>query len=230
MPGHRLQQSRLAGAVGAEQSDDVSRWAPRSKRRGSPRSRCRRRCGCCGIRAAHPARLPRAALLMASDPGWSWASRSDPAGRTTRARGEDRIADDLGGLGAGLGAAIAILLDRVADAPQAPRCRFRAAGRNRRSCVAPASRPASPGSTGFLVWSKLANCSRRSSSAERDLGIRVEIAERRHRHGIGDIEVPVGRSQLRTGRGEIGHVAEPARLAEGDDAGMIDQRLAGSRH
>ena len=137
---------------------------------------------------------------------------------------QDRVGDDFCGFGAGLRSAIAILLHRVADAPQAIDAGL---ARQIVSGAAALGRPvvAHDADGQDFGLSKIRKLLTQVHQRQLDLGVGVEIAERRNRHGIGDIEMPARRRQFWAGGGEVGHVTQPTGLAEGHDAGMGDQRL-----
>src|SRR6266404_2058038 len=141
--------------------------------------------------------------------------------------GKDRVGDNFPGLSAGLRSAIAVLLYRVADAPQAFDARF---SRQIVTGAATLRWPIVPHHAdrkdlGLIeVWKLLAQIGERQF----DFGVRVEIAKRRDRYRIGDIEMPARRREFGAGSREVRHIAEPARLSERHDPWMGDQRFPAS--
>src|SRR5258707_4241574 len=120
-------------------------------------------------------------------------SVSNPAGpRNALPLRENCVGDDFCGLGAGLRSAIAVLLYRVADAPQAFDARF---SRQIVTGAATFSSPIVPHHAdrkdlGLIeVWKLLSQI----GDCPFDFGVRVEIAKRRDRDRIGDIEMPAPR-------------------------------------
>jgi amino acid efflux transporter len=141
--------------------------------------------------------------------------------RPTRSQGRDAagvalgelVDDELGGLRAGGGAPVAVLLDRVADVPQVRDRRLAGqveAGHRalRRPVVAHHGDREHPGvgEAGHLV----------PQVGHDELGLRVgvEVTDRGFGHPGTGVQVPAGRRHLRAGRGEVGDVAEPAGPAE----------------
>jgi len=148
---------------------------------------------------------------------WSYSNtyHSRVVGRGV-ALGES-LDDQRGGLSACGGAAVAVLLDRVADVPQVgQRClagQVEAGHRAlRRPLVAHHGDGQHPrgGETGHLVP--------QVGHEQRGLRVGFERAHRGLRHPGTGVQVPTGRSHLRAGRGEVGYVAEPAGVAEAGQA------------
>src|SRR6185437_2541019 len=158
-----------------------------SRRRPSPSPREERGEGSAGPRRASDSNVSRNALARRFEARQRFAHRL--------ARGE----------GAGLGSAVAIVFHGVADVPEIGERRIlrqieAGAGALRRPLAAH-----DPHRQHFRVNEA---GEQRTQIGERglDLCLLVEIAERRLRHGVGDILAPTWRGEFGTGRREFAHV------------------------